>query len=61
MMYKAGMVSYYGPSVMAEFGEYVKMAEYTKEAVEHILFSDCNFVNWEQYLLGLIYKDLNTR
>ena len=31
MMYKAGLVSYYGPSVMAEFGEYVKMADYTKE------------------------------
>ena len=41
MMYKAGLVSYYGPSVMAEFGEYVKMADYTKEAVENILFSDC--------------------
>ena len=41
MMNKAGLVSYYGPSVMAEFGEYVKMADYTKEAVENILFSDC--------------------
>ena len=42
MMNKAGLVSYYGPSVMAEFGEYVKMAAYTKEAVENILFSDSN-------------------
>ncbi|SFO02792.1 S66 family peptidase [Proteiniclasticum ruminis] len=38
MMYKAGVISYYGPSVMVEFGEYVKMAEYTKNAVEDLLF-----------------------
>ena len=30
MMRKAGLVSYYGPSVMCEFGEYVKMFDYTK-------------------------------
>lgn len=40
MMRKAGLVSYYGPSVMCEFGEYVKMFDYTKEAVENILFKD---------------------
>ena len=40
MMNKAGLVSYYGPSVMIEFGEYVKMFDYTKEAVEKILFND---------------------
>lgn len=40
MMKKAGLVSYYGPSVMCEFGEYVKMFDYTKEAVENILFKD---------------------
>ena len=33
MMNKAGVVSYYGPSVMCEFGEYVKMLDYTKSAV----------------------------
>ena len=38
MMYKAGVISYYGPSVMVEFGEYVKMAEYSKNAVEDLLF-----------------------
>lgn len=40
MMYKAGLVSFYGPSIMAEFGEYVKMFDYTKEAVERFLFMD---------------------
>ena len=40
MMNKAGLVSYYGPSVMCEFGEYVKMFDYTKQAVENILFKD---------------------
>lgn len=40
MLNKAGMVSYYGPSVMCEFGEYVKMFDYTKEAVENILFKN---------------------
>ena len=42
MMRKAGLVSYYGPSVMCEFGEYVKMFDYTKKAVENILFKDTN-------------------
>ena len=41
MMNKAGLVSFYGPSVMVEFGEYVKMFDYTREAVEKILFNDC--------------------
>lgn len=40
MMYKAGIVSYYGPSIMLEFGEYVKMFDYTKDAVNNILFND---------------------
>ena len=40
MMNKVGLVSFYGPSVMCEFGEYVKMFDYTKEAVENILFND---------------------
>lgn len=41
MMNKAGIVSFYGPSIMCEFGEYVKMFDYTKEAVQNILFTDC--------------------
>lgn len=41
MMYKAGLTSFYGPSIMCEFGEYVRMFDYTKEAVRNILFRDC--------------------
>ena len=40
MMYKAGLTSFYGPSVMCEFGEYVKMFDYTKAAIQTILFQD---------------------
>lgn len=40
MMNKAGLTSFYGPSIMCEFGEYVKMFDYTKNAVEKILFND---------------------
>lgn len=40
IMNKAGLISFYGPSVMCEFGEYVKMFDYTKEAVCDILFTD---------------------
>ena len=46
MMYKGGLVSFYGPCVMCEFGEYVKMFDYTKKAVTDILFGE-----WEQYAL----------
>lgn len=46
MMYKAGLVSFYGPSIMCEFGEYVKMFDYTQKAIEDILFG-----TWEQYQL----------
>lgn len=46
MMYKAGLVSFYGPSILCEFGEYVKMFDYTQKAVEDMLFGD-----WEQYNL----------
>ena len=46
MMRKAGLVSFYGPSVMCEFGEYVKMFDYTSKAVWDILFE-----TWEKYEL----------
>ncbi len=42
MMYKAGLVSFYGPAIMSEFGEYVKMFDYTAEAVKNILFANSN-------------------
>lgn len=40
IMYKAGLVSFYGPAIMSEFGEYVSMTGYTKRAVEKLLFED---------------------
>ena len=40
MMQRAGLVSFYGPSVMCEFGEYVRMFAYTEEAVRRLLFAD---------------------
>lgn len=40
MMYKAGLGSFYGPSIMCEFGEYVSMMEYTEGAVKNMLFKD---------------------
>ncbi|MCR5281754.1 MAG: LD-carboxypeptidase [Lachnospiraceae bacterium] len=42
MMHKAGVVSFYGPSVMAEFGEYVRMFDYTENAVKRLLFEETN-------------------
>ena len=38
MMFKAGLVSYYGLSVMNNLAEYVAINEYTKEAMEKTLF-----------------------
>lgn len=46
MMYQAGIVSFYGPSIMCEFGEYVQMFDYTKKAVNDLLFEQ-----WDQYPL----------
>ena len=46
MMNKADIVSFYGPSIMAEFGEYVEMLDYTSSAVKDILFG-----NWDKYVL----------
>lgn len=40
MMYQAGIVSFYGPSVMCEFGEYGEMFPYTKAAVQQFLFGE---------------------
>lgn len=38
MMHKAGLVSYYGLSVMNNIGEYVEINEYTRTAMEKTLF-----------------------
>lgn len=66
MMNKAGLVSFYGPSIMAEFGEYVKMFDYTKEAVNNILFNDCKNYEikssevWSSDYLEWNEKNINT-
>ena len=39
MCLKAGVRSYYGPSILAEFAENVEMFEYTKESIRNTLFS----------------------
>ena len=40
LMHNAGVVSFYGPSVMCEFGEYGAMFDYTVRAVRDMLFGD---------------------
>ena len=38
MMYKAGVTSYYEPSVMCEFAENYELHDYTKKYVDEVLF-----------------------
>lgn len=38
MMYKAGLISYYGASILTNFSEYVKINEYTDEMITKTLF-----------------------
>ena len=40
MMYKAGITSYYGPSVMCEFAENYSMHDYTKKYINEVLFDN---------------------
>lgn len=40
ILFKAGVRSYYGPSILAEFAENIKIFDYTKEYVEKTLFSN---------------------
>jgi len=40
MMNKAGLVSYYGPSILCEFAENGKMHDYTKKYVQEVLFEN---------------------
>lgn len=40
MMYKCGLVSYYGPAVMCEFAENAKMHDYTTKYVKEVLFEN---------------------
>ena len=39
MMHKAGLVSYYGLAAIVNLGEYVKINEYTRDAMEKMLFA----------------------
>ncbi|MDR0272331.1 MAG: LD-carboxypeptidase, partial [Clostridiales bacterium] len=39
MMYKAGLVSFYGPCILMEFAENIVMHEYTTHYIENILFN----------------------
>lgn len=38
MMYKAGVMSYYGASIMTNFAEYVRINDYTAAAIRNTLF-----------------------
>ena len=38
MMYKAGLTSYYGASIMTNFSEYVKINDYTAQMIRDTLF-----------------------
>ncbi len=40
MCYKAGLTSYYGPSVLAEFAENVEMHDYTIKWIKKVLFNN---------------------
>ncbi|HYF81573.1 MAG TPA: S66 peptidase family protein [Clostridia bacterium] len=39
MCYKAGLSSFYGPSILAELAENMEMHDYTKHWIERVLFS----------------------
>lgn len=45
MMYKAGLVSYYGLSVMNNWSEYGEINEYTREAIDKTLFHPIDTMN----------------
>ena len=38
MIYKAGVISYYGPTLICDFAEYVDMYDYTEKAIRELLF-----------------------
>lgn len=39
MFYKAGVVSFYGPNIMCNFGQYGEMYDYEVEAVKNVFFN----------------------
>lgn len=66
MMHKAGLVSFYGPCIMCEFGEYVEMFSYTERAVKDLLFSNFDTYNilpspeWTDEQIPWEEKNINT-
>lgn len=38
MMYKAGLISFYGPTLLCDFAEYGDMYEYTENTIKELLF-----------------------
>lgn len=40
MLYKAGIVSYYGPALIPDFAEYTDMYEYTENAIRELWFEE---------------------
>lgn len=72
MCYKAGIISYYGPSILAEFAENVEMHDYTKKWIERVLFTSekigqvegskhwtSEFLPWENKDNSKIKRELN--
>ena len=72
MMYRAGLVSYYGPAVMSEFAENCKMHDYTKKYIKEVLFENkdkitiasspewtSEFLDWCNESNDNIYRKMN--
>jgi len=68
MMHRAGLVSYYGLSVMCDIAEYVGMNEYTKAMMEKTLFDPqptleipcSSFCCWEPDKIRWSEENMNT-
>lgn len=73
MMYKAGITSFYGPSVMCEFAENGSMHEYTKHFIKEVLFENpktllilpspqwtSEYLEWENIANDSISRTMNS-
>lgn len=61
MMQKAGLVSYYGLSVMNNWSEYVEINEYTKKAIIDTLFEPKETINIECSSFCCFDEDIKIR
>ncbi len=64
MMYKAGLVSYYGASLMNNWAEYVEINKYTKNAIDNAFFNPQDIyelepANYDSYKNNKVYFDKN--